>query len=381
MKWSFPIARVFGTQVRIHVTFFLLLAWVGFIAFGRGGLAESLFGILFILALFACVLLHEFGHALAARVYGINTPDITLLPIGGLARLERMPREPKHELVVAIAGPAVNVVIALVLFLFLQTSPPLQEFTLDAKSFTGFMANLMVVNVWLVLFNLVPAFPMDGGRVLRAFLAMRFSYSRATTIAAVVGQSLAFIGGFLGFIIPAPLLIFIAFFVFLAAGAEASAARTEEATSGVKVADAMMTRFQVLQVGDRIGRAVDFLLEGSQTDFPVVDSEDKVVGMVLRKDLMSALREHGEEGVVNEALSDCQVTVKADELLSDTLQLLNQSQCRTVPVINPEDGSLVGLLTLENVGELLMIKSAIDRHGREEKDQHILEAGESLLNR
>ncbi|MCB1123288.1 MAG: site-2 protease family protein [Verrucomicrobiae bacterium] len=381
MKWSFPIARLFGTQVRIHVTFFLLLAWVGISAYSAGGAEMTFFAILFVLSLFLCVLLHEFGHALAAKGYGINTPDITLLPIGGVARLERMPREPRHELVVAIAGPMVNVVIAAILLLILRVSTPILEISFEFNSFSGFLVNLMRVNVLLVLFNLVPAFPMDGGRVLRAFLAMKFSYARATTIAAVIGQSLAFVGGFLGFVLPAPLLIFIAFFVFLAAGAEASAARTEEALSGVKVADAMMTRFQVLQVGDKIERAVDFLLEGSQTDFPVVDSQDKVVGMVLRNDLMSALREYGEEGVVREAISDCHLTVKANEPLPETLQVLNQSKCRTVPVISGEDESLVGLLSLENVGELLMIKSALDSHDRRGKGHPFLESGESLLHR
>lgn len=384
MKWSFPIARIFGTQLRIHLTFFLLLIWVGFAYWGNGGLSSALLGILFVLALFVCVILHEFGHALTARIYGIKTPDITLLPIGGLARLERMPRDPKQELLVALAGPAVNVVIATLLFLFLQVGSPFQSFSVELNSVRGFMVSLMVVNVWLVLFNLVPAFPMDGGRVLRAILATRLPYARATSVAAVVGQALAFVGGLLGFIIPSPILIFIAFFVFLAAGAEANFARTQEATEGVRVADAMMTRIEVLKENDPISRAIDLLLQGSQTDFPVLDSDGEITGMVLRNDLFSALRKLGEEGRVTEALSPCPGTVNSDSVLSEALQELYQRKCSSLPVVDSNNGQLVGLLSLENIGEMLMVKSALDdrrKHGFSGLADTRYEPGQSLINR
>ena len=228
MKWSFPIARIFGTQLRIHITFFLLLIWVGFAFAGEGDWTDGLTGVVFVLALFVCVILHEFGHALTARVYGIKTPDITLLPIGGVARLERMPKEPTHELLVALAGPAVNLVIAAILFVILQAGTPFREAYMKLDSLSGFFGSLMLINIWLVLFNLIPAFPMDGGRVLRALLATRLPYAKATNVAAWIGQSLAFAGGLIGFILPAPILILIAFFVFFAASAEASAAKTQE---------------------------------------------------------------------------------------------------------------------------------------------------------
>ncbi|MDA0347826.1 MAG: site-2 protease family protein [Verrucomicrobia bacterium] len=184
MKWSFPIARIFGTQLRIHITFFLLLIWVGFAFAGEGDWTDGLTGVVFVLALFVCVILHEFGHALTARVYGIKTPDITLLPIGGVARLERMPKEPTHELLVALAGPAVNLVIAAILFVILQAGTPFREAYMKLDSLSGFFGSLMLINIWLVLFNLIPAFPMDGGRVLRALLATRLPYAKATNVAA-----------------------------------------------------------------------------------------------------------------------------------------------------------------------------------------------------
>ena len=326
------------------------------------------------------MLLHEFGHSLAARRYGIKTPDITLLPIGGVARLERMPSDPKQELVIAIAGPMVNVVIAAVLFIFLQTGSLIQPLSLETQSVGGFLANLMVINVYLVLFNLVPAFPMDGGRILRALLAMRFPYAKATAIAAGIGQALAFVGGFLGFIIPAPLLIFIALFVFLGAGAEASAARIQEATRGTKVAHAMMTDIQLLQLTDRISQAVDYLLEGAQTDFPVVDEEGRPAGMVQRKDLISALREHGETANIGVAISDCEQTVQSDDSLTEVMQQLNQSQCRSFPVLDT-DGKVVGLLTMENIGEWLMIRSALDSRQDPQDRQYSFEAGQKLIDR
>jgi len=359
MSWSFPIARFFGTQVRVHLTFFLLLAWIGVAAYSEGGWQGAFVGIAFILALFACVVLHEFGHALMARAFGIPTPDITLLPIGGVARLQRMPREPAKELLVALAGPAVNVVIAGILFLSLQVSTPLPQIQLDPKTVTGFFASLMAVNVWLVIFNMIPAFPMDGGRVFRAILGMGMSYSRATSVAAVLGQALAFVGGFLGFILPSPLLILIAFFIFLGAGAEASMVRMQEATREASLEDATITRFHSLREDQRIGDAIDLLLEGAQTDFPITDADGILRGVVMRNRLMSALREHGEEAPISKAATDQCETVQEGSDLSEAVQTLRGSSCSILPVVSREDGKVTGILSMENVGELLMVQSAL----------------------
>src|SRR5438874_13291101 len=195
MSWSLPIFRVAGIQLRIHVTFLLLIGWLAFRYYAEGGTAAAAGSVFFILLLFACVVLHEFGHAFAAKAFGINTPDITLLPIGGVARLERMPEEPVQELIIAVAGPLVNVVIALGLFIADGAQALLNPAAVEAG---GLIAQLLTINIMLVLFNLLPAFPMDGGRVLRALLATRMSYARATQVAATVGQGFAFVFGFLG---------------------------------------------------------------------------------------------------------------------------------------------------------------------------------------
>ncbi|MBX9701274.1 MAG: site-2 protease family protein, partial [Acetobacteraceae bacterium] len=217
MTWSFPIGTVQGTVIRIHLTFLLLLLWIGGTGFAQGGAPEAITSVVFVCLLFLCVLLHEFGHVFAARRYGVRTPDITLLPIGGVAQMERIPEKPSEELVVALAGPAVNVVIAALLFLALGGVPSMQAAAELHSPGHGILERLAWVNVTLVVFNLIPAFPMDGGRVLRAFLAMRLGHVRATQRAATIGQVVAFGFGILGLFGGNPLLVFIALFVYLGA--------------------------------------------------------------------------------------------------------------------------------------------------------------------
>ena len=212
--------------MRIHLTFLLFLVWIWFINYQLGGLTGAVQGVLFILGLFACVLLHEFGHAFAAMGFGIRTPDITLLPIGGVARLSRIPEEPWQELVVAIAGPMVNVVILAVLIFVMHTSAALDQPEYLESPTIGFLDKIVYVNKMLILFNLIPAFPMDGGRILRALLAMAMPYARATQIAAWIGQGLAVVFGIFG-IFYNPWLIFIAYFIFVGARQEAAMARAK----------------------------------------------------------------------------------------------------------------------------------------------------------
>ena len=226
MRWSFKVASVAGTEVRIHLTFLLFVAWIGFSYYQVEGLPGAVQGVLFILSLFACVLLHEFGHAFAARGFGIATPDITLLPIGGVARLARIPDKPWQELVVAVAGPLVNVVIAAALIFVVHRSAELEHLQYLESPRVELLSKLASVNVMLVLFNLIPAFPMDGGRILRALLAMAMPYSQATQVAAWIGQGLAVVFAIFG-LFGNPLLIFIAFFIFAGAQQEAAITRAK----------------------------------------------------------------------------------------------------------------------------------------------------------
>src|SRR6478735_6448649 len=297
MPWSWKLARIAGIDVYVHATFFMVIAWIALIHWNESrNLSAVIEGVGFILALFACVVLHEYGHALTAARYGIRTRDITLLPIGGLARLERIPDIPIQELWVALAGPAVNVVIALLLFGWLQASGAWQSVDGIGVTTGAFAERVMVANVFLAGFNLLPAFPMDGGRALRAFLATRMEYTRATQRAAIVGQGMAILFAFMG-LQGNPMLIFIALFVWIGAGQEASMAQMKSALAGVSVRTAMLTQFRALGPSQTLGDAVDLLLSGSQQDFPVADS-GRLVGMLPRSTLMKALAAAGRDATV-----------------------------------------------------------------------------------
>jgi Zn-dependent protease/predicted transcriptional regulator len=357
MKWQWKLGRFADIDVYIHATFLLLIGWVGYSHWlERQNWGDVLTGVLFILALFLCVVLHEYGHALTARKYGIKTRDITLYPIGGVARLERMPDKPIEELWVALMGPAVNVVIAALLFAYLSVTSgltPLTDFTISSGSFAQ---RLMTVNISLVLFNLIPAFPMDGGRVLRALLAMRLDYVRATQVAANIGQGLALVFGFIG-LFSNPFLLFIAFFVWIGASQEASVVQMKNSISGIPVTRAMLTDFKTLSPGDNLSRVVGLILSGSQHDFPVVDANGRVAGILDRDAFMRALTEHGQSAPVMSFVRRDLPTVDSFEMIEMALMRLHEVGSKTLPVTH--QGQLVGMITMENITEYLMIRSAL----------------------
>ncbi|MDZ7337053.1 MAG: site-2 protease family protein [candidate division KSB1 bacterium] len=358
MKWSLNIGSFRGIPVRIHATFLLILAWVaaGYLRQGHSlGVAAA--GVAFVLAIFLCVVLHEFGHALVARKYGIRTRDITLLPIGGVARIERMPDDPRQELWLAVAGPSVNLAIAaILLFVLLATTALVPMHRLNVT--TGpFLQRLLVVNLFLAGFNLIPAFPMDGGRVVRALLAMRMDYARATHVAATLGQGIALLFGFIGFFVN-PFLIFIALFVWIGAAQESSVASMRTLFTDVPVSSAMLTDFRALHPDDSLQRAIDLVLAGYQQDFPVV-VDGTVVGILSRNDLMTALAEHGRDYPVSAAMTSEFEVVESSEMLQNAMARLQGCKCHVMPVVSA--GVLRGLLTPENIAEFMMIHSALER--------------------
>ena len=360
MKWSWKLATVAGIGLYVHATFFLLIAWVGITYWLAGGSAAALSGIAFILALFACVVLHELGHALTARRYGIRTRDITLLPIGGVSRLERIPDNPRQEVWVSLAGPAVNVVIAAALYAWLLVSQTLRPLSALTMASGPFLERLLLVNVSLAVFNLLPAFPMDGGRVLRALLAMRMDYVRATQVSAHVGQAMALVFGLIG-LFSNPFLVFIAFFVWIGAAQEASMVQMRTALSGIPVSRAMLTNFQTVAPDDAAKRVLELILAGSQQDFPVVDGGQggRVAGVLLRSDVLKALAQRASDWRVRDVMRREFEVVDAADMLDTALARLQSCNCHTLPVTSR--GALVGLLTMENVGEFLLIQSALGR--------------------
>jgi len=355
MKWSIKIGKFVGIDVYMHLTFLLLVGWVALVHWQRAqSVGAVMVGVVFILAIFLCVVLHEFGHALMARRYGIATRDIILLPIGGLARLEKMPTQPIQELWVALAGPAVNAVIAAALFAWLKATAsfaPLESLTVT----TGpFLERLMVVNLFMITFNMIPAFPMDGGRVLRAILATRQAYDRATRIAAAIGRGMALLFGLAGFFYN-PFLVVIALFVWMGAGQEAAMVKLRSAIGEIPVDQAMISDFKTLSHNDSLTRAVEVTLAGSQKDFPVV-SDGILEGVLRQSDLLRALSTRDPQSTVASIAQKDVAPVESTEMLAAVVARLNECQCHMLPVTR--EGAVVGVVTTDNLGAFIRLREA-----------------------
>jgi stage IV sporulation protein FB len=356
MSWSLNIGRVAGTVVRVHLTFLLFLAWIFAGSYAANGAAAAWNALVFMVLLFLCVLLHEFGHIFTARAFGVTTPYVTLLPIGGVAQLERIPEEPWEEFLIAIAGPLVNVAITLVLVFIagahLQSSAAVAVDNMRISM----LDRLAAVNLFLAVFNLIPAFPMDGGRVLRAGLASKFGYVRATEIAAWIGQFVAFALGFIGLLYN-PLLIFIAIFVYLAASSESHMVALRAASRGVPVSHAMMTRFATLTPQAHIDEAVQTLLATSQGEFPVVDATGRPAGVLDRGGLIKALKTLGPDARVADAMNREFPTISHRVTREQAFRLLQQKSAPAVGITDAA-GKLTGLVTNETIAEMMMLNQA-----------------------
>jgi Zn-dependent protease/predicted transcriptional regulator len=358
MGWSVTIGSIAGTAVRIHITFLLFLVWISGAAYAAGGSSAAWTSVIFILLVFLCVLAHEFGHIFTARIFGVQTPDVVLLPIGGVARLERIPEKPSEEFLIAIAGPLVNVVIAGLLLTIggADVSSNAAFAGLD-NTRIPMVDKLAAVNLFLAIFNLIPAFPMDGGRVLRAALSARLGFVRATEIAAAIGQGAAFLLGFLGLFYN-PILIFIAIFVYLAASSEAHMVALRAVSRGIPVVAATMTKIATLKPDAPIEEAIQVLLQTSQSEFPVVDFDQKPVGLLTRGDIIRALKELGPDARVSEAMTTDVISIDRRRPLEEAVKLLQDRSAPAVAVVEP-DGRLVGLITTETLGELMMVSQAM----------------------
>jgi Zn-dependent protease len=357
MSWSIRLFSVAGTAVRIHLTFFLLLAVYAVLGWQRGGAPAAVDLVVFIALLFLCVVLHEFGHVFAARAYGIRTSDVTLLPIGGVASLERMPEKPGQEIVVALAGPLVNVVIAVFLAVGLGASFDLGQTAQLGDARASLLDRIAIANVALFVFNLIPAFPMDGGRVLRALLAIPMGYTRATRVAATIGQGLAFLFALVGLVVGNPLLVLVAVFIFLAASGEAGYVQARDYTRGYLASHAMITAYETLGPTSTADDAAALLLRTTQQEFPVVDGAGTMRGVLARDALISALEKTGGATPVLEIMQRDIPTVPENACLDNVLERLQRTPGRLVGVIDPA-GRLVGYITAENMSELILIQSS-----------------------
>jgi len=359
VKGSYRIARVAGIDVRVHVTFFLLLAFYAASFYQAGGMAGAVSGIVLMLLLFLCVLLHEFGHAFAARRYGIRTPDITLLPIGGLARLERMPDSPWQELMIAVAGPAVNVGIAAGIALVLGTMPDPWKI-LEGGGGGGLLEILFAMNVILIVFNMIPAFPMDGGRVLRALLAMRLPRVKATLIAARTGQVLAVLfAGYALFLSGSPnfILLFIALFVFMGAKQELAQVQMRASSGALRVGDVMNTSFRALPVNVNVGDLKARLTGNTQEVFPLVDDALHLHGLATRAELLQAIAELPPESPAK-CVARTLPALRPETSLQEALETLQRLAEPELPVVNPSS-QIVGLFGMAHLQKVAQSQTSV----------------------
>ena len=357
MRWTLRLGTIAGIRVEVHVTFLLLLAAIGL--FMSSSPADALRTVAHLLLLFSCVILHELGHALMARRFGIATREIVILPIGGVARLERMPDKPLQEILVAIAGPGVNVVLMTLFGALMLGSGATPRLSAEALATTSTLEFLFVVNVVMFAFNLIPAFPMDGGRVLRGGLALFLPYTRATRIAVTVGQGFALVFAVYGVFSQNVVLVLIAMFVFVTAGEERALVQTRSSLAGMPASAAMVTAFVSLETRHEIAHAVDLLLAGEQQDFPVLEG-GQFLGMLSRADLLVGLRREGADAPIGRLVRTDVEPVELSMPLEAALLRMRAARLNALPVM--ARGRLVGLLTIENIGELLLVQEARQRH-------------------
>jgi len=358
MKWSWKVGTFAGVVVYMHGTFLMLLGWIAITHWMQyHAFLPTLLGVSFTVALFLCVVLHEYGHVFAARRFGIATKDITLSPIGGMARMERILEKPNQELWVALAGPAVNVALASGLGVYLVLTGHFEPVRQISLTHGMFLERILFANLFLAGFNLIPAFPMDGGRVLRALLAKRMEYREATRIAARVGQGSAVVLGFIG-LFTNPFLVFVAVFVWIGAAQEAALVEAKSALGSVLAKDAMIPEFRTLSPQDELSKAVTLVLGGWQQDFPVVD-QGCVVGMLLRTDMIARLASGDVRANVDQAMRHDFPVASPAEPLELVFTRLHETEVATVPII--DNGRLLGLVTLGKLAEHMMVQTALTK--------------------
>jgi Zn-dependent protease/predicted transcriptional regulator len=376
MGWSFRIAQVRGIDIKVHVTFFLILALGAFQwASSTPGdpLDGALFGVVLMLLLFFCVTLHELGHSIAAQRFGIPVKEIVLMPLGGLALIEKNPKKPLHELIIAAAGPVVNVVIAGLLLAIAVPTLGMSALNgqallaaLQEPSLTTMLLWLLAANIGLVLFNLIPAFPLDGGRMLRAALAMGLGMPRATRIASVVGQVVAVGLGLWAVATGQIFLILIAVFIFFGASQEQQQTASQTVLASVKAGDAYNKHALHLQVGDRLSKAVDYMMTSYQHDFAVMQGSN-IIGVVAREDVLKTLAMSIGDRYVTEIMQRNFLRVDAGKSLDEVRQALGENGARLAAVF---DGTqYLGLVSAEDIREAFTVSTLVQRQRKAKVSQ------------
>lgn len=357
MKRKLKLGQIAGINLYVHWTFLLLILYIVYINYRAGNSTVStIWSVVFILTIFITVLLHELGHALTAKRFKIKTIDITLLPIGGIAHIESIPEKPIEELLITLAGPAVNIALAIITYFFI-TIPDSQELIIQLTkgvNADNFFLTFFLVNIWLAIFNLIPAFPMDGGRILRAILAMIFPRTTATLIAARIGQVIA-----LGFIVLGfysnPFLIFIGIFIMISAQLESDFTQSKSLLQGYFVKDVIMKDYKSLDKNDIVKTAVIRLLDSQIKNFIVTDKNEPV-GTLNRDEIIKALSQFGEDVTIEDVMNKNITFLNSESPLEKVYEISQQSKSNIMPVV--ENNQIIGIVDMENILEFLLIKKA-----------------------
>jgi len=355
MKWSVNIGKIFGINFRIHITFFLLLFFIFISVFNQHGLHGAILATLFICAVFICVLIHEIGHSLIARRFGKEAKSITLLPIGGVATMEEMPEKPSQEIAMSIVGPLINLAIAAVLYLFVGRWTGIGAPNLSPDSTRTFFAGLIGVNIMLAIFNLIPAFPMDGGRVLRGILATRMDYVRATSAAVAVGQGLAMLFILFGVFFNWWLAL-IGLFLYIGAGSEKQQVILKSLLHDVPAEEVMVREFRALRPDQLLSEALEQFYHGCQEDFPII-SEQGLEGILTRDRILSSVHEKGLDVPVSEVMDVSFTSVDPQTSLEDVYKALLSKQKTAVAVV--DRGHFEGIVCLDGISRYFMVKAAL----------------------
>ena len=356
MRWSITIGRVFGITLRLHVTFLLLLAFIGYAGFLEQGVHGAVWALSLFCSIFACIALHELGHSVIAQLLGVEVKSITLLPIGGVAALKSIPENPWHEIAITLAGPMVNAAIALVL-LPLIGLPSHLFFVSMPQNLNGLLDSLLKANIVLFVFNFIPAFPMDGGRLLRALLALVVSYRRATIVAAAVGQGLAILFVLIG-LTHGQLWMWsiIGVFIFIGADGEEKMVRARSLLQDLDVEDVMAHEYAVLAPADSVSHGLERVYQTGQDDFPVVDG-DQLLGVVTRTAMLDAINKTGGQVLVADVMETDVPVISPSTKLPKVYETMIADGLTGLPVV--QQGRLVGLLNFENISRYLLIQSSI----------------------
>jgi Zn-dependent protease len=355
MRYAMPAGKLLGVKIYVHWTFIFLIGWIVI-----SGLEHNLsldvllkvFGL--VLVVFACIVLHELGHALVARRFGIATRHITLLPIGGIAQMESLPQKPKQEMLIALAGPAVNLVIALIILPFVDAHRLVQAESLSEIHTANFLLALIIINLWLAVFNLIPAFPMDGGRVLRALLAFRVDFAKATRIAALTGQAIAIVFFALGFLY-SPTLVFIGLLVFLGGQYEYALVDTLQLLSSYTVRHVLIHEIPTLDNLWTVNQAAAQLLDTQNKNF-IVMSNSKPVGTVNRDEIIKAANRNEPGATVDQIKNTTLTYVDPTLPLDEAFRLMRDKQV-SILLVNSHN-ELDGIVDEENIAEFIRLKTA-----------------------